>query len=406
MEHLLISQLLEIAQDIRADLLKMFLQFASEDRQEFPFRVHGISLEVDRYWIASFLHKIARRPWPIDPFSHAFFSRHSRPNWDMNYRPDDWHDYCKGNGFHDPNSETLPSPIRLRAYLEPTRLFSPTKATPSFTLEKWPTSFATYPIVYEVTPRASAVSLWPALSSIFNKCSSSRASVSIGQRDPLTAGTLGGYLALRNSPNMLAVSCAHVLGVEGTELYSPGPYEGQQSEALGYVRKHWIADLKKERKPCSWEYFPDACGLDLAVAEVTRATMERYLPFPFHIDEVRPTDCMEQDSIVTFCGKESGFVEARISGVSIWKEMETNQFGTGQSGIRCFGNLFELMSPRGDTKRVAQHGDSGAWIVDDDTSMRRWNGILIGVQGRRAIASFASHAMRSIQSLYPDVCLA
>lgn len=400
----MIRQLLNIAQEIRAGLLKEFAQYASEDSQEHPFRVHGISLEVDRYWTASFLTNIARRSWPIDSFSHAFFSRHSRPKWDIKYRPDDWDEYCKVNGFEHPCSKGLSSPIRLRAYLEPTRQWSQNESDSSFRVDKWPTSFESYPIIYEVTPRASAVSLWPALSSIFKNHRHSRSWVSIGQRDPRTAGTLGGYLALSNSPNALAVSCAHVMGIEGTDLYSPGPYEGKQSEVLGKVRKHWIADLKTERKPCSFGHFPDACGLDLAIAELPRSTMERFLPFPFHIDEVRSTDFMEQDSIVTFCGKRSGFVEARISGVSIWKEIETPQFGTGQSGVRCFGNLFELMSPRGDTKRVAQPGDSGAWIVDDDTSMRRWNGILIGVQGRRAIASFASYAMSSIQSLYPGVC--
>lgn len=396
----MIGLLLDRAEQIRADLQGLLFSIS---------HVQGASLEVDRYWLASFLHNRTERPSLLDPVSHAWWSRYRCPKWDLEYRPDDWASYCKSVGLSFLNSEP-PSPLVIRVFLESqyTSLGSFDNTTPTLAVGDagiLPRAFQDHAIVYEVAPPATALSVRKSLIFSAGERDLCLPAISVGRRNPNTAGSLSGVISTGDPEHAVAVSCAHVFGIEGTTVYSPGPFEGRSHERVGVVKKHWIAELKKEQVPCDHENFRDAGRLDMAVAEV-RADWGSRIGQNLRIaDDVRLKNQMEQDAVVYFRGKVSGMVYARISGVSIWKEISTADFGTGFGGRRCFGGLLELMSLDGDGRCVARPGDSGAWVFDNDGSLQRWNGMIIAAHGRRAVATIAEYMMETLRSEYANASL-
>ncbi len=387
----MIDLLLDRADKIRTDLQKLFFSDSGE-----IYRVQGASLEVDRYWLASFLLNKGERPSPLDPVNHAWWSRYLSPKWDFGYRPYDWASYCKSVGIYFPDSEP-PSPIIIRVFLDSINI--PGDA------EYLPRSFENHSIVYEVSSPATAINFGRIMTFFSGDHDDHLPAISVGRRNPDTSGSLSGVISTGHPGNSIAIGCAHVFGVAGSTVYSPGPFEGRASELVGVVSKHWIADLKKEQKPCDWENFPDAGRLDMAVAEVDAEWGARTGQNLRTASDVRLKNQMEQDAVVYFRGKESGRVNARISGVSIWKEIQTPDFGTGFEGRRCFNGLIELMSVNGDGSYVARPGDSGAWIFDNDGSLQRWNGMIIASHGRRAVATIAEYMMNAVRQQYPNASL-
>jgi hypothetical protein len=125
----------------------------------------------------------------------------------------------------------------------------------------------------------------------------------------------------------------------------------------------------------------------------------------FHnLDSIKLISDLQRFQNVTFTGRISGKVEARMNALAIWQELKTPDFGDGPPGWRCFGGIFELMSPKGDKSQIADHGDSGAWVVDEFGGLKGWIGVLIGKQGTRAYGCFAQHILKALQGnpAFPD----
>src|SRR5262249_45639205 len=106
----------------------------------------------------------------------------------------------------------------------------------------YPRKFGNHPIVYEYRPPNRALAgVGEAFGKVLDRLGRyhySGVAPSIGRAQPNTAGTLGGILRGDKPWPPYLVTCAHVLGPPGTEVYEPGPFEGRASRVIGYVR-HW-----------------------------------------------------------------------------------------------------------------------------------------------------------------------
>jgi hypothetical protein len=400
--------------------------------------VQGALLEVDRYWYWSAVKQLASRgqlPRPSidDPRFHS-----DLPAWvlaqttyepirlDWTYRPWDWKQHCKAMGHQGGDGEG-PDPVIIRVLLrdpaEAWRLVygeslgvGPFAAgLDRFDLQRLPRSFRYHPIIYELRPSAVSTSMLTTTFDRFRtmiwgpKDRTWPADISIGRADPNTSGTAGGCLWDPRSGRYYVVSCAHVLGLDGTEVYSPGPFEGRDSRPVGRVRYSSIPPRKPFEMACAIDVVPDAGRLDVAVAELY-AGAPRANGGPHRVRAIAQIHPFQP---VIYGGIVSGTVEAQINALTIWQEFlfhpfEDRPFGASYwdepKGFRCFGRIFELAGRRGDLAPVAKEGDSGAWVVDEVHGLKSWDGILIGQQGMRAYGCFADRVVESLRGHpeFPD----
>ncbi len=399
----MLYEMVAIAEEIRPGLQETLHSAVGHDF------VHGASLEVDRYWLESFLARVAGRPNTLfsDPF-RCWLSRHDPPKWDLDYRPDDWGEYCDRSGYGRYDNES-PEPLLIRVFLDQRSVLGAGGTHSLLTNEpEWPQFYEGYPIIYEIAPPAVAASIrclihWPWSDAA--DLSPNLPAVSVGRVDPATAGTMTGALRDRTTGKLFGVGCAHVLGVDGTQVFCPGPYEGRAVRSIGQTRWHSIAQLRQESGPCNFESAPQAGRLDAALVEIDPTWADASDLSQPAAEELRSVKHMEPYNLVQINGKESGFVRAQIAGVGIWKRIWVPDFGTGFGGERCFGGVFGVMGLNGDLRPIGQGGDSGAWIIDFDGCSRRWNGIVIGVLGHRTVACFADYLLREAQSQFPHLGL-
>jgi hypothetical protein len=405
----MMDELLRIAAELRPGLRDFLAGPIAEGR------IQGALLEVDSYWYFSAMRETL--PWSKGWLDWdrdyvlaeiQTYSAFQSPLLDWKYRPWDWPEHCRAMGYLV-GSLDAPSPVLIRVLLrDPTERFGPISkgGMPSFPIppldSNLPRRFGQYAITYELRPSAIATSgIAAMLEKLHLRSRDARQAPdvrpgSIGRAAPNTAGTIGGFLRDPASGQNYLVSCAHVLGPYGTEVHSPGPYEGRHSTHVGAVRFSSISPLKPAVEACSFHIAPDAGRLDIAIAEVGTDELERsFLP-----NRVRAISQIHRFQSVMFRGKESGSVAAQMNSATVWQEIYTQNFGDGPEGFRCFGDIFELASPQGDVAPIAVEGDSGAWVTDEVGALRNWVGVLIGNQGTRAYGCFAEHILNAVRQ-YP-----
>ena len=387
--------------------------------------VQGALLEVDPYWYWCALARhmsywglaIEHRPSmrrDVLIGMHRIWWTFGNSQIDWQYRPPDWHKHCEQMGYSTDWGEPQPVIIRVllrdRAEAERVASMEPRQSetgggdVPEFGEVNPPRTFRGYPIIYETRPSAFAAADWATFAENVPRAAggarakTSRA-VSIGRAEPNTSGTGGGCLRDSRTGQTYIVSCAHVLGPEGTPVFTPGPFEGKSSRQVGVVRYSAISPLKLSGQACSLDTSPDAGRLDIAVAELQENVSVAGAP-----DRVRGPAQMLRFQPVMFTGKTSGTVEAQLNAVTVWQEFYTHPFGDGPAGFRCFGGVFELAGREDDNSPVAAGGDSGAWIVDDLDGLRSWNGVVIATQGNRAYACFAERLLEAVRGhgSFPD----
>ena len=224
--------------------------------------------------------------------------------------------------------------------------------------------------------------------------------LSVGRAEPRTSGTLGGYLSSPTTGCKYLVSCAHVFGPPGPEVYTPGPFENKNSTPIAVTRFREIPPPKLPGEECNLLAMPNAGRLNLSVAEWLPSMNGTRHPTPIPtVNLMRRTAKMSSYQMVTFVGKESGFVQAQLSGVTLWYEIDFMDFGEGPPSTRCFGTIFEMSDLSGDRSVLARPGDSGAWVFDNMGDMRCWNGMLIGRQGKRAYGCYAEFIMNALANI-------
>jgi hypothetical protein len=320
--------------------------------------VQGAILEIDRYWFEAYLWD--REPWHpwrlIDPF-HANRLFFAPIEWDFSYRPPTWHHHCKVKGYAGDSS-----PVIIRVILQPG-----TQRPPGTDENVYPGTFEGHPIVYETRAQLEAITSvgvgW------MRRIGETFARLAFGlERDGVsvdhgasvgragehpTAGTLGGYLRNPVSDQTFLVSCAHVLGQSGTDVYTPGPYEDRGMDFLGVVRFAAIPAISPPGYRCSGRANPNADCLDVAIAEIVPGAPGVIKLRPqAKVETVRLAESMTPFQPVSFAGKVSGSVPAYLGGCTIWHSIAF------PDGMRCFGDIFEIVAPEGWARPLARHGDS------------------------------------------------
>jgi hypothetical protein len=346
-------------------------------------QVQGALLEIDRFWWTSFTehhHPFSRcRPLGLagaESIAGMWNDEHLET-----WRPPGWGDYCRWNGFSDNQS-----PIRIRITLWPEA---------EFPLEV-PPYFEGYSLLWERRPEVVAASFYDLVRPLVEEGRVSRAfrwlgprGFSVGCSEPQTSGTLGGLLA--QGRRELLVSCAHVLGSFGAEVFTPGPYEHRLSARIGTVLHSVLpAQVFGSKHDCA-QFGPNSPGhIDMSIAVLESGLppeARRAVPYPQAVWRV---DAMLPFRVVCFLGKESGPRLAEVKSAVIFQCIKY------EDGFRCFGRLIELQHPNNPFARTAREGDSGAWLVDAEDDLVSWHGMLLGVQGPTAYACFAEDMMREV----------
>jgi hypothetical protein len=392
----MMDQLIQLAETLRFGL-KLRLD-------DTPIRhvVQGALLEVDPYWyywsVAQWLGS-PRSAWSsglsrLMTEASSQLLLYSGPTWNFNHRPLDWNSHCASMGYKQGGS-----PVVIRVVLRQPK--DERSILPDSLFAGLPREYEGHTVFYEARPPVVATGILRQMADAFGVTPPDRTakSFSVGRANPNTAGTLGGFLSCVATGRILLVSCAHVLGPANIPVYTPGPYEHKGSVPLGVVRFSTIPPLKAPGQDCNLFAMPQAGRLDVSVAEWSKSNNTRtyFEPEP-SADILRSSAKMSPYQHVTFVGKESGRVNAQLTAATLWHEIDTKEFGDGfPEGSRCFGTLFEMSDFSGDRHELAQEGDSGAWVMDQVEDMRCWNGMLIGVQGRRAYGCYADFIVQALR---------
>jgi hypothetical protein len=389
----MMNELIRIGDEITASLRDILSPYGR--------LIRGVLLDVDDYWEFSELARGFRHHFTYESVMGGHWSyyrklfqvqslhEHHRP--EMQFRPYWWEEHCQAMGY-----PSKASPVIVRVIL---------KEESRREVTELPRSFLDYPIVYEFRGANRGLSmneLYQRLSDVVGRRSEQRMrrAPSIGRATPNTAGTLGGLLTGSDPTKIYLVTCAHVLGPPGTDVYQPGPYEGKRSQSIANV-KHWsIPNPGMFGDPCSGPTNPDAGRLDLAVAEsAIGAEMLRGMGNLASVNSVRPITAMRKNDRVIFTGKTSGRKVAKVGALTLWDQIEFT--GLSDPGdptrkeLRCFSRIFEIRSPTRQYVRedLADPGDSGSWVVFPVGDLVLWCGMVISCDGGQAYACFADYVL-------------
>jgi hypothetical protein len=389
----MMDQLIALAEQLRSGLQDLLLSVFG------PGVVQGATLEVDRYWFEWAIRN--RWGWTaIQDFWESWAWKQpedERSGWDFSLRPPDWGRHCDDLGYQAGPGEEPASPVRIRVILRETPE-QPAGRPVAPRFGNLLRNYRGYPLVYEVRPAAVATGLLQQVARFFGWRGDGReTAVSVGRARPRTSGTLGGWLRCPATESLYLVSCAHVFGPAGPEVYTPGPFESRGSTPVGVVRYCEIPPRKALGQDCNLAALPGAGRLDLALAlwQPAPGAERRLIPRP-SVHALRRCAKMCPYQRAAFIGKESGRVEVQLNAVTLWHEVDFQDFGDGPAGPRCFGALFELSGLEGDRKDLAQPGDSGAWVFDEGGEVRFWNGMLVARQGRRAYGCYAEFIWQAL----------
>jgi hypothetical protein len=385
----MMDHLIMLAEQLRPELQSRLQVFGK-------YWVRGALLEVDRFWLEAYLVQLKIRPsesW--ESWNLGEFLQHESCvtpiKWDFTFVPEGWDEHSKAMGYGEGKS-----PILIRVILREQGLPG---------AMDWPRELAGHPITYEYRPPVVATSGLSVLARRLRKILARQDDVptnafakSIGRGEPPTAGTLGGYVRGIGNGATYLISCHHVLGPAGTTVYAPGPYEGRASSPVATVVYDQFPPPSPPGLDCNFFGMPNAMQLDVSVAILHDNAGARDLIPEKTVDGIRNPARMIPYQPVLFVGKESGRVEAQLSGVTMWHELYFPEPGDKYIP-RCFGTIFEMSDRRGDqVDTLAQPGDSGSWIVDEIGDMRQWNGMLVGRLGRRAYGCYAHLILQACQN--------
>jgi hypothetical protein len=380
----MIDLLIQRAESLRAGFQVMLRDFFGSGD------VQGATMEIDPYWYewAVRQHGFTGENWFTNFLRH--FPYQDYREWKFDVLPKDWNNYCEVMGYGEATN-----PLVIRIILR-----HPIEQDVTG-LGSLPRTYNGYPLLYEVRPPVVATGLVRELSRFIGLGMSDGVlnPVSVGRAEPRTSGTLGGFLRCLATDRYYLVSCAHVFGTGSAQVYTPGPFENLSSTPIGVIRFAEIPPLKGAGQDCNLDAVPNAGRLDLAVAEwIPPGNIAQAIAPKPSVHIVRRCAKMNPYQPISFVGKVSGLVQAQLSAVTLWHEIEIENFGDGPMGIRCFGSLFEMCDAQGDRQELAKPGDSGAWVFDDFNDQRCWNGILIAHQGKRAYGCYAEYIMRALNN--------
>lgn len=397
----MMQQLIELGTELEFALREFF------GAQQFGNAVRGVSLDVDDYWEHSelFYNQKGSRDFPMFyPFDYyEYRNRYDRQNnyWqlireyrknpyyktDFSYRPRDWQEHCLSMGYPE-NS----SPVIVRVTLLEDKYYMVKELPRQFNEQ--------YPIIYERKTLNKAVKTsnplrW--LSKGFNwlRGIPENRAPAIARINPVTHGTAGGILEGVHTSGTYIVSCAHVMGKTGTSIHKK--YAG--GKQIAQVVHHAIPPLCHPADPCSEVTDPQLRSIDVAIAQLTVPDAELFEMGTVTIpNKIAAVSEIRKNDRVTFTGKVSGLVEARIGKLTLWDQVNFID------GVRCFGRVFELKPVDRQYVRqaLAKPGDSGSMVVLKINDVVTWYGIVFSCDGGEAYACFAEYIMADSRNYLPE----
>jgi hypothetical protein len=372
----MISVLRTIAQD---ETLLRSLDILLE-RSILQRQVHGVALGFDAFWLswisAAFVGRHEGRYGAVWNCGELYFFNPGEVESiclqnlaGTGWRPPLWKRHCLLKGYGDNSAPVLVKIITRDQNLNPNASELPTS------LES---RFGSHPVIYEYRPACVAVAATAVLPLT--------PSVSIGQLSPPKSGTLGGFLKNTLTNQYYATSCAHVLGSSGTTIVHPGPSGGSHPPGVGTVD---IAELPPQvsgSQMCNSRSSFVKNRLDLSVASVD-LKIAQPLPLPGYPSGVLMINQMCTGQNVIFDGHISGPVNAKIDDLNLWRTVLIDK------NPHCFGDIFSIVPRKSPylNLALAKPGDSGSWVVLDNTRLPAWAGMVVANDGLKAYCCFAEH---------------
>jgi hypothetical protein len=254
-----------------------------------------------------------------------------------------------------------------------------------------PRHYEGYPIRYSVRPpaRGFATTAMTALATGGRIGWRTGGGITGNAQGPVP-GTLGGFLFDGVMGDAYALSCAHVSGRRGTDVY-------EDPAARSPIR---IGSVVYDNAPqqglatkCNRIASPNAPTLDIGLIALDSA----YAPAAGSADHVSLIADLSTGDPVMFYGDKSGQKTAVIGSLNVWREVaiESTQF--------CFGDMFTIEpdQPWYVKPKLSQDGDSGAWVVHTVDGATAWDGVLVGGDGVQSLCCFAEHVFRDCRARAP-----
>ena len=367
--------------------------------------VRGVHVDLDRYWLASWLAWMGARladgprSWPAEAWAGTaravtprMLSRLFGVEIELEYRPRDWPDYCRRRGY---GGEADPILLRIILTSSGRHGFVPDADVVG----------DGHPVEYEVRPPARAAALeLPSRRKMLTLLRPWERSVRPQSGDSvwgISQGTLGGFVRDVSSGRLCLVSCAHVLGGKDVGVFSPSTRDSWWPKRLGRVAQALIAPTVNAQPSVRLQFKLDAeevraVDVALAALDVESGVSGSQMPYGSvvrvgHVDDLHPLDA------VAFRGRTSGFVNAQVGAHIKWHTIDV--LGV----LRRFDDIFELR-PREHvyvSLGTSRGGDSGAWVVGPIGFGvgASWDGMVVGADGQSTYACYAMNTVDALGSL-------
>jgi hypothetical protein len=396
----MMDQLIRLAEELENRLRDLLDRFSSN--------IRGVFLDVDSYWEYTQLGDALRYDFPNEIFyrstARIFYSGGAnveglrqfaqshmasfRLKTDLGFRPADWDEHCRNMNY--PQGA---SPVIIKVILK--------RNVHRF--EELPARLDNYPIIYEVSYSNHALSfsglLERARQSIRSFVVNTQKSVvSLTTYYPRSRGTLGGVLKDSSTGAHYMVTCGHVAGQVDLEIHN----KRNRPSRIGIVRHVAMPPLAKIDGSCGEALNPSLRSIDLSLAELrVPLTDLKKLGAVYTADKTCTVSEMRINFHVSFHGKTSGIVQAKIGPLTIWDEITFND------GKRCFGRIFQLkpIDRQYIHQDLGRSGDSGSWIIYKDGNFVNWYGMLISSDDGYAYGCFAEYIMDECRRVTPRISL-
>ena len=340
-------------------------------------QMRGVLVGVDRFFVESVKQRVLRHALPVWD-NDSIWSSMLLPS-DINWAdPPCWPRYGYWPRGHSPDTSPFYFLVVVRDRILLAR-------------EGLPSRIGNHRILYQYRPECTGLSVLDLLRSLSTAAGlkvQSNSVVSVGRTDPSTAGTLGGIIESSRTGKKLGISCEHVLGPAGTEIFHPGPFEGKHSSRIGCVVCADLPPPLPELQRGNPRKGGPSGKLDVAVTDLDEAPASKIgqtlgeAPYAWRSGK----DMLLHDP-VSFVGKVIGKQDARISHLCIWYEVRID------GHLRCFEDVFEISHRKHlyVNTPIARPGDSGAWIVASCENLLLWDGLLFAGDGAHGFCCFADN---------------
>lgn len=371
-------ELLNIAREHSPRLMDQIRDRLSRDH--WP---RGLLVGVDPSWMEAWVAGLLLLPPRQDStLDTRWWLRHANP--DYSFRPPNWKRHCDTLGLQEEVS-----PVYLTVVLR--------REKGAVDLGELPQMIGEHRVVYEYRGpcKGHFVRRLRTWWDFRRRRVPIEGGTSLGGRS--LTGTLGGFLHDPVTRDRFAVTCGHVLGSVGEDVYHPARVGGIH---IGRVEAVALPPGSDPKQGCDHHgQSPDDCRTDVAAARIASGTecspLIRRLGSVTEVGEPGQVKAYEP---VSFVGKQSGLVEATVRHGVSWYEFD---MGEGEEKeTRCLCDGFQIGPSRRQyvLEPVSQEGDSGAWIFSKGRNGWAWDGILIGGDENRSVCGFSEYALDALRA--------